>query len=217
MYTFRNRRPGRATAIGTFVALTALTAQLGVGAANADDDGDDELTRITFDERPSQPVNGLRVQGVRFGFRVDGAPSRDARFNAFGPGDTRFISDPSLEGDAAGVLTLRFREETDVLGFGVALSCFDCVLRPGVTVRLFDDDGDLVRVARLTTRPLVSFSEARFRFEGDDVARAVLHFNHRRADRFVIDNLVFEGDDEGSEHDDVVVDRSALRAAGWDR
>jgi hypothetical protein len=215
MQRLMKRRTGRSAVIGTVVTVLALLMQVGyVGPAEADDD--DELTRITFDERPAQPVNGLRVEGVRFGFRIDGVPSRDARFNAFGPGDTRFITDPSLEGNAAGVLTMRFREETDVVRFGVAVSCFDCVVRPGATVRLFDDDGELIRFARLTTRPFVSFSEARFSFEGDDVARAVIHFNHRRADRFVIDNLIFEGDDEDSEHGDDRGSGSA-RVGGWNR
>jgi len=217
MHHFPNRRPARLAAIGSCATALALLLQIGsVSPAAAHDDDDDELTRITFGERRAQPVNGLRVKGVRFGFTVGGEPSEDAQFNSFGPGDTRFISDPSLEGDAAGVLRLRFREETDVLRFGVAVSCFDCVLRPGATVRLFDDDGDLVRFARLTLRPFVSFSEARFRFEGEDVARAVIRFNDRRADRFVLDNLVFEGDDDGSDHDD---DRavSSGRAAGWSR
>lgn len=218
MHILGNRGPVRSAAIGSFATALALVVQLGaVSPATAhDDDDDDELTRITFDERRTQPVDGLRIKGVRFRFTVGGEPSTDAVVNAFGPGETRFISDPSLEGNAAGVLRMRFPEETDVVRFGVALSCFGCVLRPGATVRLFDDDGDLVLFRRLTTRPFVSFSEARFRFEGDDVERAVVRFNHRRADRFVIDNLVFEGDDDGSGHDDDLA-ASSVRAGGWSR
>ena len=212
MAAWRTRRPRRVAAMGSLVTLTALTMQIGcIGAATADDE-DDELTRITFDERATQPVDGLRVDGVRFGFRVGGERSTDAVFNAFGPGDTRFISDPSLEGDAAGVLTLRCPDETDVLRFGVALSFFECVIKNAATVRLFDDDGERIRTVRLSTRPLVSFSEARFGFvQYDDVSRAVIRFNSRRADRFVMDNLIFEGDDESSDHDDH--DDDAARSA----
>lgn len=218
MQAFDSSRSRRTAVMGSLVTALALVSQIGyTGAAVADDD-DDELTRITFDERPTQPVDGLRVDGVRFGFRVGGERSTDAVFNAFGPGDTKFISDPSLEGAAAGVLTLHFPDETEVLRFGLALSCFECVIKNAATVRLFDDDGDRIRTVRLSTRPFVSFSEVRFGFaQDDDVARAVIHFNSRRADRFVLDNLIFEGDDESSDHDDHDDDARIAQAGGWTR
>ena len=209
MQEFERSRRRWAAAV-SIVGMGLTTSIWGVGPAAAHD----ELTRITFGELESQPADGLRLEGVRFGFRVGGVASDDATFNAGGPGAIRFVQDPSLEGDAAGVLTMRFAEETDILRFGVAVSCFDCVLRPGVTVRLFDD-GDLVRVARLTTRPLVSFSEARFAHDGEEVTRAVIRFNHSFSPfaRFALDNLVFEGDDEDERPDDTGF--APARRAAW--
>ena len=67
------------------------------------------VTTLSFDEVPFQPVDGLDVSGVTFGFQIGGVPSTDAHYNAFGPGTTTFVQDPSLEGNAAGVLTLDVR------------------------------------------------------------------------------------------------------------
>jgi hypothetical protein len=181
-------------------AFAAVSLALVAAAAPAASGNEDALTRIRFDELAPRPVNGLHFRGVAFQFRVVGQPSRDAVFGGGGPGSIRFVQDPSLEGDARGVLTLRFAEETEVLRFGAALNCFECTLRPGFVVRLFDED-ELVRVARVTTRPFVSFTEARFAYAGEEIDRAVIRFNARFADRFALDNLVFESagrDDDAS-------------------
>ena len=73
------------------------------------------LTVLTFTETASQPVDGLSVSGVTFGFTVNGVASTDARYNAGGPGTLMFVQDPSLEGNANGVLTLHFDQPTTVL------------------------------------------------------------------------------------------------------
>lgn len=151
------------------------------------------VTTLTFDELPLQPVNGLSVSGVTFGFEIGGVPSTDARYHAFGPGSTSFVQDPSLEGNAAGVLTLSFDQPTTVLEFGIARNCF-CTLTPGVSVELFKPGaaGRSRGVLAMTTSPVVSFSEALFSYSGPAIQTAVIRFpSSGLAGRFALDNLKF--------------------------
>ena len=103
-----------------FIVLGVVAALLLVpaGAANAAP----PTTSLTFDELSFQPVNGLHFRGVTFAFDVAGVPSTDATYGAFGPGSITYVQDPSLEGNSAGRLTLRFDQPTTVLQFGLALS-----------------------------------------------------------------------------------------------
>jgi hypothetical protein len=61
-----------------------------------------EPTTITFDDLPPQPVDGIHQEGVTFDFKVGGVDSTDAFYNAFGPGATVYVQDPSIIGNAAG-------------------------------------------------------------------------------------------------------------------
>jgi hypothetical protein len=153
------------------------------------------VTTLTFDELSFQPVDGLSISGVTFGFEVGGVPSMDATYGAFGPGSITFVQDPSLEGNAAGVLTLTFDRPTTVLEFGLARSCI-CTLSPGVSVELGKPgaaDGSRGTVA-VTTSPLVSFSEAQFSYTGPAIKTAVITFpSAALAPRFALDNLTFSG------------------------
>jgi hypothetical protein len=151
------------------------------------------VTTLTFDELPFQPVDGLSFGGVTFGFQIGGVPSTDANYASAGPGSITFIDDPSLEGNAEGVLTLTFDKPTTVLEFGVARSC-TCVLSPGVAVELFKPGaaGHSRGVMTVTTTPIISFSEALFSYSGPAIKTAVLTFpSAGLATRFVIDNLKF--------------------------
>jgi hypothetical protein len=151
------------------------------------------LTTLTFDELTFQPVDGLSFGGVTFGFQINGVPSTDAHYGAFGPGSTTFVQDPSLEGNSAGVLTLTFDQPTTVLEFGLARSCL-CTLTPGVTVELFKP-GAARRsrgIITLTTSPVVSFSEGLFSYSGPAIQTAVITFpSPGLASRFAFDNLKF--------------------------
>jgi hypothetical protein len=152
---------------------------------------------LTFDELPTQPVNGLSFMGVTFGFQVGGLPSGDARYNAEGPGDFTFIQGRVLEGDAAGILTLDFPEPTPFLAFGIALSTLNAVM-PGVTIQLFDTAQQSLGIFPVNTSPLILISENQFSFEGALISRAVLDFNENFTPivpgihRFALDNLNFE-------------------------
>lgn len=143
---------------------------------------------LTFDELPFQPVNGLTYQGVTFGFKVGGIDSTDANYNSHGPGSITYVQDPSLEGDAAGTLTLDFLAPTSGLQFGTALSTFNA-LTPGFIVELFgSDDTTSLGVFPVNTTPLVSYSEGLFK-SNDLIGKTVINFTG--TGRFALDNLTF--------------------------
>src|SRR5262249_3375462 len=81
--------------------------------------GHTDSKKLTFDELPFQPVDGLSYKGVTFGFTVNGQPSTDANYHSFGPGKLTYVQDPSLEGNTLGTLTLTFAKPTTVLQFGL--------------------------------------------------------------------------------------------------
>lgn len=148
------------------------------------------LTTLTFDELPSQPVDGLSVNGVTFDFDL----GADARYGSSGPGSILYVQDPSLEGNSYGALTLTFDQPTTVLEFGIARSCFGCTLAPGVAVELFKPGGHdrSDRIITMTTSPHGSFSQALFSYSGPAIQKAVVRFpSPEQAFRFALDNLRF--------------------------
>jgi hypothetical protein len=177
-----------------------------------------QATTLTFDEVPPYPgtLNPpvpsiptpvtnpaaaaglspfLSFNGVTFQFRVDGALSADARYNARGPGDFNFIQGQVLEGDAGGVLTLTFDLPTPVLGFGLALSS-PSNLTPGFTVNVYEDPGSSsIGAIPVNTQNLAGTTEARFSYVGAPIRQAVIDFNEGPLPtfprRFAMDNLTF--------------------------
>ena len=147
-----------------------------------------QVVTLTFDELPFQQVDGLSFMGVTFGFT-----GTDAAYNSSGPFAITFVQDPTLEGDAAGTLTLDFDVPTPTLQFGVARSAFDTTLTPGFTVELFDSALMSLGTTPVNTTPLISFSEGQFTYSGTPVKRAIVTFpNPGLAVRFAFDNLTFE-------------------------
>jgi len=163
------------------LAICILLVLMSAGAANA-------AFTLTFDELPTQPVNGLSYSGVTFGFKVGGSPSTDAVYNGIGPGNLTYLQDPTLEGTTAGVLTLDFANPTDQLDFGVALNSYNAVPTAYV-VRLYDSSYTLIGNFTGDTSPLVLWTEGQFTYSGTRVRRAVIGFNDQAANRFAIDNL----------------------------
>ena len=147
------------------------------------------ITTLDFTELPFQPVDGLSYMGVTFGFRIGLNPSTDANYNSGGPGSIIFVQDPSLEGNAAGILTLEFDKAVKELDFGVALSTF-IDLTPGYIVRLFDPTG-YVGFYPVNTSPLVGHSEGQFSYSGPGITMAIIDFDELSASRFALDNLTF--------------------------
>ena len=146
---------------------------------------------LTFNELPFQPVDGLSFMGVTFHFTVNGVPSGDANYDSGGPGRITYVQDPSLEGNAAGTLTLDFDTPTPVVQFGVALSTF-APLAAGSTVELFDSTLTSLAVLDVATAGIVSFTESRFSYHGQPISRVAITFNGHAALRFALDNLTFD-------------------------
>ena len=158
------------------------------------------LVTLTFDELPTQPVNGLIFRGVTFGFEVEGVSSTDAFYNSGGPTAT-VVQPPVLEGDARGELTLHFDKPTNVLRFGVVLSCPECSLRPGFFVELLSPGGRSRGIIAVdtTSTPASRFgwAEGQFSYQGAALGTAVITFNstfHPEPSflRFALDNLTFK-------------------------
>ena len=163
------------------VTICILLVLMSTGAANA-------AFTLTFDELPTQPVDGLSYMGVTFGFKVGGSPSTDAFYNGIGPGTLTYLQDPTLEGTTAGILTLDFAAPTNQLQFGAALNSYYAAT-PGYVVSLYDPSYLLIGVYSGNTSPLVLWSENQFTYSGTPVSRAVIDFNEQAARRFAVDNL----------------------------
>ena len=146
---------------------------------------------LTFDELPTQSVNGLSYMGITFGFNVRGIPSDDATYNGIGPGTLTYLQDPTLEGTSSGILTLDFATPTNQLQFGVALNSYYAAT-PGYTVKLYDPSDVLIGNYSGDTYPLVLWSEDQFTYSGTPVSRAAIGFNNQVANRFSVDNLTFD-------------------------
>jgi len=153
------------------------------GAANA-------AVTLTFDELPTQPVNGLSYNGVTFSFKVNWVPSTDAVYNGIGPGNLTYLQDASLEGNAAGVLILDFDTPTDRLDFGIAFNSYYDVSNAYV-VKLYDSTYTPIGTFTGDTSPLALWSEGQFTYSGARVSTAYIGFNSQAASRFAIDNLTF--------------------------
>jgi hypothetical protein len=146
---------------------------------------------LTFDELAPTPANGLHTSGVTFGFTVGGKASTDATYGGSGPGKTKYVSDPCLEGDATGQLTLTFDKPTKLLQFGLALAAVN-PLSPGFTVKLFSGTGASLGTFPVNTTVPQFFSEARFTKKGLAIKKAVITFDGADAPRFALDNLKYK-------------------------
>jgi hypothetical protein len=162
-------------------SVICIVLMLMSGAANA-------AVTLTFDELPTQPVDGVSYNGVNFSFKVDWVPSTDAVYNGIGPGNLTYLQDASLEGTSAGALILDFDKPTDQLDFGVALNSYNPVSTAYV-VKLYDSSYTPIDTLTGGTSPLVLWSEGQFTYSGTRVRRAVIGFNSQAASRFAIDNL----------------------------
>ena len=163
------------------VAICILFVLMSAGAANA-------AITLTFDELPTQPIDGLSYSGITFGFEVGGFSSMDAVYNGIGPGTLTYLQDPSMEGTTAGILTLDFATPTDQLEFGVALNSYEPVTM-AYAVSLYDSSYALIGNFTGGTYPLKVWSEGLFTYSGTQVSRAVIGFNEQAANRFALDNL----------------------------
>jgi hypothetical protein len=173
------------------VTLVA-TAVTGMGALGAINAAAATRTVIHFTELAPQPVDGVVEKGVTFGFTVGGSASTDATYGGGGPGQLKYVQDPSLEGNSAGVLTLTFATPTVLVKFGIARSS-GTPMR-GVTVKLYDANGALIGTFHKFVTPVLGvFDEGLFKHISTvAVAKAVITFNSpNAATRFALDNLSY--------------------------
>lgn len=128
-----------AQAVNVGATIGGATVDFSAGFGNpgrfAFDNLSTDTDSLTMDEVPFQSVNGLTVGDVTFGYT-----GGDASYNADGPGTTSFVDDPSIEGDANGILSLDFATPTTVLSFGIALSA-PSGAGIGAVVELVDGSG----------------------------------------------------------------------------
>lgn len=148
-------------------------------------------TTLTMDEVSLQPVNGLTVKGVTFHFQVGGVDSTDANYHSGGPGLITYVQDPSIEGNADGVLTVDLPQATPHVQFGGVLSVTTS-LTPGFSVQIFDANLNSLGTVDVNTAPITSFSEALWSYTSASVPvrRLVVSF-HNPGGRFAFDNLTF--------------------------
>ncbi len=178
---------GQLTGLGTspFIQLDGTTVSTSPGGL---------ASLTTYSENPpgTVPVDGLTFKGVTYGFTVGGSSSTDATFGGGGPGNTQFVQDPSLEGNASGVLTLNFANKQTHIQFGLARSTTSSLM-PGASV-LLKSDGSTLGTFDLNTSFLGTFSEGLFVYAGAPASSAVITFpSSEEANRFALDNLVLLG------------------------
>ena len=165
------------------IMICVVVSLMSAGVSNAS-------VTLDFSELPYQPVNGLSYMGVTFGFKIDAIPSKEAYYNADGPGSIVFVQEPSLVGNTAGILILDFAIPADQLQFGAALSVYSAE-KLGFAVRLYDTSYQVIDHYFESTSPQVTYSEGQFTYSGTPIRRAVIGFNDKVADRFALDNLTF--------------------------
>ena len=188
-------------------SLSALMAPKSVQAAT--------LTKFTFNELPTQPVDDLSFKGVSFDFKVDGIDSTAATYNVVitldlsgiagrPPGTILYNLDllpPVLATNAPGILTLDFTMPTAELMFDVAsLVNFQFQPMPTFTIELFNEalssisiqqvllDEDIIDVFPSPVRETVVGKT--FAYSGISVKRAVIDFRNTGSVGF--DNLTYQ-------------------------
>lgn len=146
---------------------------------------------ITFDEQPTQPVDGLVVEGVAFQFTVGGSSSPDAVFNSDLPVTTVNLDDKVLSGPVAGLLTFQFSAPVIAFQFGLVLNTLDPE-QPAAIISLLDTSLQPAGDLPLDTNPLLLFSEGLFSYAGPAISQVQIAFSGTTAaDLFAIDNLEY--------------------------
>jgi len=149
---------------------------------------------LTMDEVAYQPIDGLTVKGVTFGF----TPGLYAYYDDYGPGVTAYTTDPSIIGDATGVLAFSLAQPAVNVQFGVALNILTADTA-GATVSLYGVGGTLIGTYPVPVAPNgYAYSSGLFSYSGaTPVASATVSFDSSAATAFSLDNLAYSlpGDD----------------------
>lgn len=161
----------------------------------------DAVTKLTFDELGfPTPVDNLTVKGVTFDFKIDGVDSNEAMYNASFPpqlpsGLLANLQQPSLQGNAQGILSLDFAAPVEALEFAVGIDAIQ-PLAPGFSVELLDKGLNSLGITPVNTAPLAILSEGLFKYSGVPIKKAIVSFNSESSlnpnnPRFSFDNLSY--------------------------
>jgi subtilisin family serine protease len=147
-----------------------------------------EPCTITFDGLQGTRVDGMIIGDVTFGFSSD-----DASIGS-GPGDTLYVEEPYIEGDAMGTMTLEFAIPVFGVSYGFVLS--DMGFQPDASTMVFYDS---------MMSPIGTFSADAGDMGFDwmeglnigtstrPIARVEITFSHPMPDfaRFALDNITY--------------------------
>lgn len=181
MLGFRSR-VWQATIMSLFVTVVAVT-QLPATS----------FVTQTFDELPFQPIDGLTFKDATFDFKINGIDSLDAHYGSFGPVATEHVSDPSLVGNSAGILSVEFALATPVIEFGLALSDNGPVT-DALRVTFYDHVNAVIlseSVSAAASQESLGFSDLFYRYTGTAVRRMELDFADAPGS-FALDNLTYQ-------------------------
>ena len=147
---------------------------------------------LTMDEVGYQPVNDLTVKGVTFGFTIGGTASTSAYYDDTGYGATAYTEDPSIIGDATGVLSFSFAQPAASVQFGIALS-ITTADTAGATVSLYGIGGTLIGAYPVAVASDgLEYSSGLFSYAGPTpVASVAVSFDSNQAYDFAVDNLTY--------------------------
>jgi hypothetical protein len=155
-----------------------------------------DLTTITFDELPQQPLNGVSIKGVAFEFTGSDAQTPVALFGAtrLSFADSKLLSAPWIEAPAISGLTMRFAQPTPSLSFALGFNG-GAPKSPGYTVNLFSGATQIGSVPVSTaiggTSPF-SLNEGQFNYNDPSrpLTSITVTFPQPPAgDIFVVDNI----------------------------
>jgi hypothetical protein len=164
------------------IAAAVLFGSLYASAASA-------TTTIGYGSLPQEPVNGVTVDGVTFGYTEFGSASPEALFNVdIGAGNTQNVDEAALVGFTDGILTLNFASPVSHISFAAALTT-NASLTPGFSVSVFDAAGDVLDSTNVDTTPLAVFSEGEFSYDGADATSVAISFDSVDANEFALGSV----------------------------
>lgn len=167
------------------VASLALAASLSP-AVNA------EMNVVveSYDHMDPEFCDGLFLNGVTYGFTVDGIPSQSCRAGVLGgPGSTNNNEPPNILGYSAGVLYLSFDTPTTVFGFGVTQSRMGG--QNDVTINLNRPGAGVLReTVVLETNPDPRWVGGYYYYDGPAVKTVTISFSNIGG-QFALDNLEY--------------------------
>ena len=179
----------------------------GVDAAVDPDDEDADLQTkaapvgLTFTELSDTPLNsiGQSVNGVNFGFQVNGVDDLGATYSGTPPIaalNMTYAQGSRILGSSDGILTLIFDTPTPVVSFGSELNTTTSFVSLAYTVKLYDIADTLMRTVNVSATSLVHFAEAQFNHVGSLVKKVTVDYNESEGTIFGFDNLYYAQSDK---------------------